>query len=350
MLKSTLLAMLAMLSGCGLPLGGASSKTSGSGQSQSQKLSDDERLGSFTLLMMDIVKADLSSLRRQILARTLVRVTGEIFTDYRHREAFVGIVAQESRFSASAKSSAGATGIAQLMPQYASDFARLCGLSDFKQADLLDVELNLYLGACYYRDLLEKLGGNTTSAQVAYNGGLYGAGLKSLLAQQNISNTENSNYPTQISYKKEEARLAQEKVESVSIASIDVDSSKPVSVAIEDASAEASQTSILRVKYRIKNIDTNTTATGTTVLVGIFVAKDGSRIYVTNPPVVEGSNPGVIDLANLNRQARPFSFKGSKQMELVLNSPKNLEGSFEVVRILTTDSRTGGQIAVDVKI
>lgn len=341
MFKPLLLAMAMLLLSCNL--------NSIVPTANVQKPSDDERLGNFTLLMMDIVQADLSTLRRQILARTLVRVTGEIFTDYHHREAFVGIVAQESRFSAGAKSPAGATGIAQLMPQYASDFARLCGLSDFKQADLMDVELNLYLGACYYRDLLEKLGGNVTSAQVAYNGGLYGAGLKSLLAQKNISNTENSNYPTQISYKKEEARIAQAKVDSVSITSINVNSSAPVNLAIENALAENIK-SQLRVKYDIKNVDTATPATGTTVLIGIFVANDGTRTYVTNPPVVENSSSSSIDLANLNKQALPFSFKKTKSVELTLSNPKNSQGYFEAVRILTTDSRTGGQVAVDVKL
>lgn len=339
MFRLMLLATMLLLSSCNNP---------GANTAGAQKVSDDERLGNFTLLMMDIVQADLSTLRRQILARTLVRVTGEIFTDYHHREAFVGIVAQESRFAASAKSPAGATGIAQLMPQYASDFAKLCGLSDFKQADLMDVELNLYLGACYYRDLLEKLGGNVTSAQVAYNGGLYGAGLKSLLAQKNINNTENSNYPTQISYKKEEARIAQEKVNSVSIASINVDSSRPVSVAVEGTHVENVQ-SQLRVKYNLKNMDNTTPATGTTVLVGVFVAKDGTKTYVTSPPIVDSSNT-VVDLANLNKQAMPFSFKKTKSVELTLSNPKNSEGYFEAARILTTDSRTGGQVAVDVKL
>lgn len=339
MFKPTLLAILMLLTSC----------TMVPNTTRNEKISDDERLGNFTLLMMDIVQADLSTLRRQILARTLVRVTGEIFVDYHHREAFVGIVAQESRFSAGAKSPSGATGIAQLMPQYASDFARLCGLSDFKQADLLDVELNLYLGACYYRDLLEKLGGNITSAQVAYNGGLYGSGLKSLLAQKNINNTENSNYPTQISYKKEEARLAQEKVGSVSITSINVDSSRPVNLTVEGASAEKVQ-SQLRVKYNIKNVDEKSTATGTTVLVGVFVSRDGTKTYVTNPPTVESSSEtSALDLGTLNRQALPFSFKRTKHVELTLTNPKNAEGYFEAIRILTTDSRTGGQIAVDVK-
>lgn len=316
----------------------------------SSKVSDDERLGNFTLLMMDIVNADLSTLRRQILARTLVRVTGEIFSEYRHREAFIGIVAQESRFAASAKSPAGATGMSQIMPQYAGEFAKLCGLSDFKSSDLMDVELNIYLGACFYRDLLEKLGGNMISAQVAYNGGLAGAGLKALLAQQNISNQENSNYPTQISYKKEEAKLALEKVEELQ-AKQEISQAVPAELTIVNSKITAVNKTQLRVKFTLQNSNDKTTAVGGTIVVASFQTKEGSQLYVTYPPIVESMQSKVsFELSELHKKAVPFSIKRSKDYEMDLSSPAGADGVFKEVKVVVFDSRNNGYISTTSKV
>lgn len=316
----------------------------------STKTSDDEKLGNFTLLMMDIVNADLSSLRRQILARTLVRVTGEIFTEYRHREAFVGIVAQESRFSASAKSPVGATGISQIMPQYANDFAKLCGLSDFKSADLMDVELNLYLGACFYRDLLEKLGGNITSAQVAYNGGLAGAGIKALLAQQNITNQENSNYPTQISYKKEEAKLALEKVEGLQ-PKVETLQGSPADLTIIDPKFTAPNNSQLRVKFSLQNSDNKSVAVGVVAIVASFQTKEGVQLFITNPPLLEANKPKFnYSFDELRKKAIPFSIKKVKEYELDLTSPAGVDGVFKEIKVVAFDSRNNGIVTTSISV
>lgn len=307
---------------------------------------DDERLGNFTLLLMDIVNADLSPMRRQILARTVVRVTGEIFTDYRHREAFIGLIAHESHFSAAAKSPKGATGIGQLMPSSAPYFAKLCGLNDFRQTDLQDVELNLYLGACFYRDLLEKLHGNTTAAEVAYNGGEYSDSLKSLLAQHNIQNTETSNYATAISYKVGEAQNTQEQIEKSMVESKQTISAD---LAINDLKSDKVG-KLIKLSFSVKNTNEKINATGSVIVIGTFRLSDTKEVvYLSSPPVI-GITNFTSTASDLNKFALPFSMKKVKSYEMTLAYPKNIKGEFESIKIVATDTRTGGQTSLDVSL
>lgn len=74
---------------------------------------------------------------------------------------FLALVYQESRFNPCAKSSAGATGLAQLMPGTAA------GLG----VDENNIEENLRGGARYYRQQLDRYGGNLSLALAAYNSG-----------------------------------------------------------------------------------------------------------------------------------------------------------------------------------
>lgn len=74
---------------------------------------------------------------------------------------FLALVYQESRFNPCAKSSAGATGLAQLMPGTASDLG----------VDENNIEQNLRGGARYYKQQLRKFGGDVNLALAAYNAG-----------------------------------------------------------------------------------------------------------------------------------------------------------------------------------
>lgn len=301
--------------------------------------SDDERLGEFTLLMMDIAGADLSPMRRKVLARTLVRVTGEIFESYSHREAFVGLVAQESRFNANAKSPVGATGLAQLMPQYAPDFAKLCGLNDFKPADLADVELNLYLGACFYRDLLESklINGNPVAAQTAYNSGQNGESLKNLMAQRAITNLETSNYSTMISYKKEEARRIQDKISKADPSLSASATSQDLQISDDFLEVKNNQ---LITNFKVVNKSSREPVNGYAVVVATFLTDVGGKIYLTSNNILEKKEIQVSDLIEASKKsAQPFSIKKAKDHQIMIAAPKGQQGKFLEAKIFIVDSK-----------
>ena len=86
-------------------------------------------------------------------------------------EAWVyGIVRQESRFYADAKSRVGAMGLMQLMPATARWIAQRLGISKFNAADAGAVDTNAAFGTYYLRHVLDELG-HPVMATAAYNGG-----------------------------------------------------------------------------------------------------------------------------------------------------------------------------------
>jgi len=87
-------------------------------------------------------------------------------------EAWVyGLIRQESRFSADIRSSAGATGLMQLMPATARWIARKIGLKDYRWAQVSNVETNLNLGTWYLKHVLDELDNHPVLASAAYNAG-----------------------------------------------------------------------------------------------------------------------------------------------------------------------------------
>ncbi|MDX1375813.1 MAG: transglycosylase SLT domain-containing protein [Burkholderiales bacterium] len=82
----------------------------------------------------------------------------------------LGLVRQESRFIADAKSWAGARGLMQLMPRTARWTARKIGMKKFSLRDVTDVETNVTLGTSYLRMVLDSLG-HPVMASAGYNAG-----------------------------------------------------------------------------------------------------------------------------------------------------------------------------------
>jgi len=81
-----------------------------------------------------------------------------------------GVIYQESKFHAHARSSSGAIGLMQLLPDTAKGIALHTGGSAFRVDDLYNPEINVRYGAWYLRHLLQKYRDERT-ALAAYNAG-----------------------------------------------------------------------------------------------------------------------------------------------------------------------------------
>ena len=81
-----------------------------------------------------------------------------------------GIIRQESRFNAAAKSRVGATGLMQLMPATARWVAKQIPLQYYHPALLTQPEVNVTMGTYYFHRVLTDLGDPVVAA-AAYNAG-----------------------------------------------------------------------------------------------------------------------------------------------------------------------------------
>jgi soluble lytic murein transglycosylase len=98
----------------------------------------------------------------------LQRETAQLDLD----EAWVyGLIRQESRFIANAKSRAGASGLMQLMPATAAWVAKKLSLKNWRWSQVTEVETNVSLGTWYLRHVLDALDGQMVLASAAYNAG-----------------------------------------------------------------------------------------------------------------------------------------------------------------------------------
>jgi soluble lytic murein transglycosylase len=82
-----------------------------------------------------------------------------------------GVVRQESRFVADARSSAGAMGLMQLLPTTARWVAQKIGMKGYHSSRVNQPKINVALGAFYLRHVLGGLDGSPVLAAAAYNAG-----------------------------------------------------------------------------------------------------------------------------------------------------------------------------------
>lgn len=83
----------------------------------------------------------------------------------------IAVIREESRFIPKSKSSKGAVGLMQLMPDTANEIAvKLDGRSP--EIDLSDPDTNIRYGTWYYAQLNKEFSGNTILALAAYNAGI----------------------------------------------------------------------------------------------------------------------------------------------------------------------------------
>jgi soluble lytic murein transglycosylase len=83
----------------------------------------------------------------------------------------LGVVRQESRFITGAKSSAGATGLMQVMRPTAKWVAQRMRMKNFSSTRLHEPDLNAALGTYYLRHVLDQFDGSPVLASAAYNAG-----------------------------------------------------------------------------------------------------------------------------------------------------------------------------------
>jgi len=89
-----------------------------------------------------------------------------------HPLLLFSIIRQESFFEDYVQSSAGAVGLMQLMPSTAADLAkRLNWPPNYQEADLLNPQVNVFLGARYLAMQRDYFGGDLYAALAAYNAG-----------------------------------------------------------------------------------------------------------------------------------------------------------------------------------
>ena len=98
-----------------------------------------------------------------------------VFTQYAAQyklppSELMAIARRESAFFPTARSSAGARGLMQIMPATGKQVASSIG-QKHRNADLYKVDHNVLLGSTYYRQLLDRFNGNRIFAFTAYNAG-----------------------------------------------------------------------------------------------------------------------------------------------------------------------------------
>lgn len=82
-----------------------------------------------------------------------------------------GVMRQESAFMPDARSSAGALGLMQLMPETGKRTAKMLNAPLRSVSELLDVDRNIQLGSAYLRHVLDGNGGDYVLATASYNAG-----------------------------------------------------------------------------------------------------------------------------------------------------------------------------------
>jgi len=83
----------------------------------------------------------------------------------------LGLIRQESRFIPDIRSSAGATGLMQIMPATGKMLAQNIGMRQPERIRLTDISLNVRLGTTYMKQLHDRFEGSALLASAAYNAG-----------------------------------------------------------------------------------------------------------------------------------------------------------------------------------
>jgi hypothetical protein len=134
----------------------------------------DRRLGQYAINMMFKSRRTVDTLSlavMQVLAQSIVRVSNDIFDNENERHGFIGALQIESEFLKYAQSPTGPKGLSQVARATFHMALARCGIPAAKDDDVWETELNLYAGACYYKEQLIANNGDVVAAIVSYNQG-----------------------------------------------------------------------------------------------------------------------------------------------------------------------------------
>lgn len=162
-----------------------------------------KRLGQYTLNVMQrtAFSKELSEARKIMLAQDVVRVAMDIFPDNEeHRKSFVVVIAIESGFNKLAQSPTGPKGMSQLAKGAFKDGSTYCSIPKTNESDVWSESLNLTIGACYFRKLLEDNGNDPLIAIVAYNQGPHSDSAKSYSKNGQLEEKEPLKYVAKFSF------------------------------------------------------------------------------------------------------------------------------------------------------
>lgn len=144
-----------------------------------------------------IESSKLSAGRQQLTITMLTDIAMRILRTPDERQYWFALLGVESRYDNAAKSPMGAVGIGQLIPKFAADFGKSCGITDVNAGDVGDAYTNAHLSACYFKYLIDLNKGSIPLALVAYNAGPSSADLKKAKQGASMSN-EPSNYVAKV--------------------------------------------------------------------------------------------------------------------------------------------------------
>jgi hypothetical protein len=160
-------------------------------------------LGQYILNMMHNTSAgtQLSQARKQILTKSIVRVANDVFATTEHKHAFVAVLSIESEFMKYAHSSSGPRGLSQVAKAAFLEGLKYCGVDNVKDDDVWETDINLYAGACYFRNLIERFNGDPMQAiAIAYNQGPNSKDAKTYSKYGRADNVEGLKYIARFTY------------------------------------------------------------------------------------------------------------------------------------------------------
>jgi hypothetical protein len=174
------------------------------------KQQEEERaaIGQYAINMMMLdqsSKKKISNAKKLIIAKTVARISSDVFVTRAQKRAFVGAILHESGFQKFAQSPTGPKGYTQLAKKAFKEGAEACGLPEVQEDDVWETEINLYAGACYFRKMIELTkdesgSDDLTAAAIAYNQGFSSEDLKRYKKSGLIDNKEPLKYAVRLGW------------------------------------------------------------------------------------------------------------------------------------------------------